>query len=154
MQITNTLKNLNQKEVAEKQKVFLEVFESTCQIHLACQAVGIEREDYNYWLTNEKYKEFQSKIYGINESFLDIAEAKLISSIKNGHQENVRFYLKTKGKERGYIEEVNPGANINIYSVTPEDVKRMEMASKPIIDLKAIGLEDKKVKDGTDAISE
>jgi hypothetical protein len=141
MQMSNALKNLSNQEMAQKQKIFLEVFENTMQIHLACQAVGIERSDYNYWLSNEKYKEFQAKVYAINESFLDLAEAKLISSIKNGHQENVRFFLRTKGKERGYVEESNPIANINLFSATPEDLKRMEQAAKPMIDLKAIGLD-------------
>ena len=39
-----------------------------------------------------------------NEAMLDYAEAKLFQNIKDGDKTSLIFYLKCKGKERGYIE--------------------------------------------------
>jgi len=38
------------------------------------------------------------------ESLLDLAESKLISNIQDGDNTAIIFFLKTQGKERGYIE--------------------------------------------------
>lgn len=38
------------------------------------------------------------------ESILDLAEAKVISAIKNDDGQMIRYYLSTKGKRRGYSE--------------------------------------------------
>jgi len=38
------------------------------------------------------------------ESILDLAEAKVISAIKDGDGTMIRYYLSTKGKSRGYSE--------------------------------------------------
>ena len=40
------------------------------------------------------------------ESILDLAEAKVISAIKGGDSQMIRYYLSTKGKRRGYSEKV------------------------------------------------
>ena len=40
----------------------------------------------------------------IDESYLDLAESKLIKKINNDDNGSIFFYLKCKGKHRGYIE--------------------------------------------------
>ena len=39
------------------------------------------------------------------ESTLDLAEAKLIENIENGKEASIFFYLKCRGKGRGYVEK-------------------------------------------------
>ncbi len=39
-----------------------------------------------------------------NDSLLDFAESKLYQNIKDGDKTSLIFYLKCKGKERGYVE--------------------------------------------------
>jgi len=41
------------------------------------------------------------------ESVLDLAEARTIEAIKSGDGQMIRYYLSTKGKDRGYGERVD-----------------------------------------------
>lgn len=43
------------------------------------------------------------------ESVLDLAEAKTIEAIRDGDGTMIRYYLSTKGKDRGYTERVEVG---------------------------------------------
>jgi hypothetical protein len=49
-------------------------------------------------------KKLQAVIADVKERTLDLAESKLVTAIKNGEMSEVRFYLKTQGKHRGYVE--------------------------------------------------
>lgn len=69
----------------------------------ACKAIGISRETHYSWLEkDEKYKEAVNELDNIA---LDFAETKLHSNISKGSDTAIIFYLKTKGKKRGYIEK-------------------------------------------------
>jgi hypothetical protein len=58
----------------------------------------------------------------IDESYLDLTESKLIKKINSDNLGAICFYLKCKGKERGYIEQVDnnikfgdkPGKGVSI----------------------------------------
>jgi hypothetical protein len=53
----------------------------------------------------EKYPELKIMIDNENESLLDLAESKLISNIKDRDNTAIIFYLKTRGRKRGYSED-------------------------------------------------
>lgn len=48
------------------------------------------------------------------ETTLDIAESKLIENIKEQDNTAIIFYLKTKGKHRGYVEKKEVDATVSI----------------------------------------
>jgi len=68
----------------------------------ACKKVGVSRTTfYEYYNTDEKFKKDIDELEAVA---LDFAESQLHSQIKNGSTAATIFYLKTKGKKRGYVE--------------------------------------------------
>jgi hypothetical protein len=60
----------------------------------------------------DRHPEIGDAIVEIKQNTLDLAETKLVEQIGKGNMTAIIFYLKTQGKERGYIERVeNTGAN-------------------------------------------
>lgn len=84
----------------------------------ACKQVGVSRNAYYEYLKHDP--KFAESVANIEESNLDLVEGKLLELIQGlkmlgeggaiyQTQPNVTaaiFYLKTKGKKRGYIERV------------------------------------------------
>ncbi|NMC75894.1 MAG: hypothetical protein GYA60_01145 [Candidatus Methanofastidiosa archaeon] len=71
-------------------------------ITLACKEVGICRQThYDWYKEDEKYRKAVDDVENIA---LDFAESMLHRRIKEGDTTAIIFYLKTKGKKRGYIE--------------------------------------------------
>ena len=68
----------------------------------ACKSAGISRETHYRWLREDP--EYKEQVDGISDIALDFAESKLHKQIDKGDTTAVIFYLKTKGKKRGYIE--------------------------------------------------
>lgn len=69
----------------------------------ACRIVDIARQThYEWYREDEAYKEAVDDIADIA---LDFAESQLHKQIKDGEVSSTIFYLKTKGKKRGYIEK-------------------------------------------------
>jgi hypothetical protein len=81
--------------------------------HLGCE-----------WHTAKKYVEmYPETIQAYNnecELLLDLAESKLAENIKDNDNTAIIFYLKTKGKKRGYIErnEVEHSGEIKTNDLT------------------------------------
>jgi hypothetical protein len=68
----------------------------------ACKSVGIARQTFYDWYKNDE--QFQKEVDSIQDIALDFAESKLHKQIDKGDTTATIFYLKTKGKKRGYIE--------------------------------------------------
>ena len=68
----------------------------------ACKNSKCSRETfYKYCKDDEVFKE---KVKDIENIALDFAESQLHQQISDGNTSATIFYLKTKGKNRGYIE--------------------------------------------------
>ena len=88
--------------MAKDRSKFLEVYARKMgNVSKACKAANISRQTYYDWM---KDKEFAGKVDEVREGLLDFAEHQLLSNIKDGKTAEILFYLKTKGKARGYIE--------------------------------------------------
>lgn len=86
-----------------KKKAFLAKMESTLgNITASCKAANIARSTYYEWM--EKDPKFAAAVNELAEANIDFAESCLKQQIKDGNTTATIFYLKTKGKSRGYIE--------------------------------------------------
>jgi hypothetical protein len=98
----------------DRQERFLKHFnEDKGVISCACQKTGITRACYYKWMENDP--KFKEKCEEINEEVIDLVESKLLSAINKGDLTAIIFYLKTKGKKRGYIERVEQDVTINPF---------------------------------------
>lgn len=69
----------------------------------ACKKTDTPRSTYYKWLREDK--EFADEVRDIENVSLDFAESKLFEQMSNNNTSATIFYLKTKGKKRGYWEK-------------------------------------------------
>lgn len=87
----------------KKKQAFLAKMETTLgNITESCKAANIDRKTYYNWMKADPA--FAEAVNNLAESSLDFAESCLKKQIKDGNTTATIFYLKTKGKARGYIE--------------------------------------------------
>lgn len=106
-----------------KKKMIEALEKSLGIVTTAIKNVGINRDTHYEWmLKDENYKK---SVDGINEVTLDFAESQLHKQINEGNTSATIFFLKTKGKKRGYIErqELEVIENdIDFSNITDEDL--------------------------------
>ena len=102
---------MNKSEQLKKESLLKALEKSLGIVSTACEAVNISRTTY-YKYYNED-KDFKRSVDSISDIALDCAESQLFELIKEKNVTAIIFYLKTKGKKRGYIEkqEVNHNSN-------------------------------------------
>lgn len=87
-------------ELSSEQENFLSTLEkSLAIISVALQKTNTPRDVFEGWLDN---KEFQRRLDIVKETAVDYVEQKLLTKINNGDLQAIQYYLKTKGKKRGY----------------------------------------------------
>ncbi len=87
----------------------------------AVEMVGIDRQTHYNWLKDDA--DYKAKVEALDDVVLDFAESKLHQSINNGSDTATIFFLKTKGKKRGYIEKseiTQTNLNVEVQEVTEE----------------------------------
>lgn len=84
-------------------KAMLEALESSLGIvTTACKTVGIGRTTHYMWLLEDS--DYREAVRDIGEMTIDFAESQLYQQIKNSNTTATIFFLKTKGRDRGYVE--------------------------------------------------
>jgi hypothetical protein len=98
-----------------KKKCVLDALEKSLGVvSTACKSAGISRRTYYNWMANDTA--FKYAVEDINEYALDFAESKLYELIEDSNVAATIFYLKTKGKARGYIERSEVAVDGSIES--------------------------------------
>ena len=86
-----------------KKEAMLEALEKSLGIvSTAAKMVGIDRSTHYAWLKADA--DYNKAVSSIQDSVLDFAESHLYKLVKEGNPAATIFFLKTKGKKRGYIE--------------------------------------------------
>ena len=83
----------------------------------ACEAVGIHRSTHYRWL--EEDEEYRKEVESVQEFQLDFVESKLFENISKNDTTATIFYLKTRGRKRGYIEKQDIDQNIKFTGIKP-----------------------------------
>ena len=87
----------------QHKKAIIEALEKSLGVvTTACKNVGIGRTTFYGWIQEDE--EFAKEVDDIQNIALDFAESQLHKQIGEGNTSATIFYLKTKGKKRGYIE--------------------------------------------------
>ena len=97
------------QEKKNKENLLIALEKTLGNISLSCKKAGISRTEF-YNLKNGD-KVFSKQVDEIKEVALDFAESKLLENIKGNKEASIFFFLKTQGKNRGYIERTE---NVNI----------------------------------------
>ena len=94
---------MNKTEHIKKNALIEALEKSLGVVTSACKTVGIGRTTYYDWYNNDK--EFKKKVDELQNVALDFAESKLHNQIADNNTTATIFYLKTKGRQRGYTDK-------------------------------------------------
>jgi hypothetical protein len=114
-------KENKQQNATLKKSAMLKALESTLGVvTTACEIVGIDRTTHYRWMNEDE--EYKAQVEALTDLAIDFAESQLFELIKGAHREvstpdgeviriqdapntsATIFYLKTRGKKRGYVE--------------------------------------------------
>jgi len=93
---------MNKNRHIKKEAILKALENSLGVVTVACKQADIPRSTYYKWLKEDE--DFAQSAKEIENIALDFAESQLHTQIKDGSTPATIFYLKTKGKKRGYIE--------------------------------------------------
>jgi hypothetical protein len=106
--MTNESNSTALKPIEKRKAAFIKAFpEKACNISETAAAIGIDRNTYYRW--RDEDEEFRSIIENAREATIDFAECQLLKQIKDGNITAIIFFLKTRGRSRGYIERPSFG---------------------------------------------
>ena len=69
----------------------------------ACKSVGISRDTHYRWMKEDE--QYANQVQELSDVALDFAESSLHRQIQSGSTAATIFFLKCKGRNRGYIEK-------------------------------------------------
>ncbi len=93
---------MNKSRHLKKESILKALEKSLGIVTVACKKTEIPRSTFYKWLNEDE--DFANQVKDIENIALDFAESQLHKQIGNNNTTATIFYLKTKGKKRGYIE--------------------------------------------------
>ena len=94
---------MNKSRHIKKETLLKALEKSLGVVTIACKKSDIPRSTYYKWLKDDE--EFRQQVKEIENVALDFAESQLHQQISDNSTAATIFYLKTKGKARGYTEK-------------------------------------------------
>ena len=102
---------------ALKKQMIKALHETLGVVSPACEMVNIARSTHYRWMElDEKYRK---EVESVQEFQLDFVESKLFENIGNNDTTATIFYLKTRGRKRGYIEKQEIDQNHKFTGIKP-----------------------------------
>lgn len=101
------------RNTARNKAEFLKIYaKQLCNITKTCKAVGIDRITFYRWYENDA--KFHQAVDDLENVRLDFAEDALNLKMQQGDTTAIIFFLKTKGKHRGYVERVENAVSVQV----------------------------------------
>ena len=86
----------------KKESVLKALEQSLGVVNMACKKADVPRSTFYKWMKEDE--DFAKQVEDIDNIALDFVESQLHRQIADNSTTATIFYLKTKGKKRGYIE--------------------------------------------------
>jgi len=93
---------MNKSRHIKKESILKALEQSLGVVTMACKKADVPRSTFYKWLNEDE--DFAKEVKDIENIALDFAESQLHKQIADDSTSATIFYLKTKGKHRGYIE--------------------------------------------------
>ena len=98
-----------------KKKIIELLKKNLGNVSKTCEAANIHRSTFYEYVNKDS--DFKQKVEDVKEACIDLAESELLKLIQSGNPTSIIFYLKTKGKKRGYVEKVEQEHSGNIQVI-------------------------------------
>jgi hypothetical protein len=93
-----------QKRTQVSKETLLEALEKSLGIVTeACEKSGLSRTQHYKWYKEDD--DYKKAVDSIENKFIDFAETHLKKQIENGSTQATTFFLRTRGRRRGYNEK-------------------------------------------------
>lgn len=110
-------KNIVGKKAVMKKTFLRSLYANLGILSRAAKATGMCLDNHYAWKAEDP--EYKKAYLMIEESVIDFAEGALYTQIRAGVPSSTIFFLKTKGKRRGYIED----PQVHIHNENRTEVK-------------------------------
>jgi len=97
---------MNKNTQLKKEMLLEGLVKSLGVITSACAIANVSRTSYYSYYKDDN--EFAKEVDEVSNIALDFAESKLFDLIKDKNITAIIFFLKTKGRHRGYSERIEP----------------------------------------------
>jgi len=120
----------HKKDTNIKKKAMIKALEKSLGVVTpACKTAEISRETHYRWMREDE--EYALAVDELSNVALDFAESQLHKQINSGNSTSTIFYLKTKGKSRGYIEKQEFDLSSSDGTMQPQIIEIVGVAPQP-----------------------
>ena len=118
------MKKKSVKSDTIKKGMLIALEKSLGVVTTACKNVNVARSTHYEWMLNDN--DYRKQVDSIQDIAIDFAESQLHKQINEGNTPATIFYLKTKGKKRGYIErfqmeDISASEPVEVHIIIPNN---------------------------------
>ena len=122
-------------KTSRKQQILKDLKEAHGIVSVTCSKNNINRKTFYEWVKTDP--KFKNAVDEINETTIDIVEGYLLSLIRDKNPTAIIFYLKTRGRHRGYNEKIDISTHLQ-PKITFEMFRELFKSNEEPEDIKVV----------------